>query len=150
MRHWFYKCNARDGGPSGYSGDWLQDVFSRKAETEWGGHYSTKSAEVGHLLDRDVAAGDLVVAYQTDLLAVVGLCTVTKIAGRPGNRKLYVEPLLVFAPPFKIHDHKAGTPLATSPAVNGPVMLRELDRVEARLIITMANASGSAYQEPPR
>lgn len=150
MRYWLYKCNARDGGPSGYSGDWLADVFPWKRASEWGGHYSTRSAEVAHRLNDDVAPGDVVVAYQTDLKAVVGFCRISKITGPHGDRRLFLKPLHVVKPPFKIHDHKSGTPLASSHAVNGMVMLRELERAEAELIAKLSGTPKAVLQAPPK
>ena len=46
MRYWLYKNNSIDGGPAGYRGDWLKEVFTKKGPVRWGGHYSTESYEV--------------------------------------------------------------------------------------------------------
>src|SRR4051794_6760476 len=114
------------GGPAGYWGDWASMVFHSSVEQQWGGHYATRSPQVGARLDSDLAPGDVIVAYQTDDRQVVGFCVLTKITGPPGDRKLYLKPIERLSPPFAIHERKAGTSLATSWAVRGPVMIAEL------------------------
>jgi hypothetical protein len=142
MRYWMYKCNAEEGGPAGYWGDWLGDVFSQKGPIGWGGHYSTRSQEVVHHLDFDVAPGDVAVAYQTDIRAVVGFCRVEamKPEGAPGEIELQLQPIAICSPPCPIHDLKHGTPLEHSNAVNGPVMLRELGRHEMEALLSISGA----------
>jgi hypothetical protein len=139
MRYWLYKCNI-EGGPAGYWGDSRGTVFNKKGPVQWGGDYSTRSREVSKYLADDVAAGDVVVAYQTDLLAVVGYCTVAKITGAPGDRKLWLQPFDVVDPSFRVHDHKVGNVLEESIAVNGPVMLRELTIAEIRTLLDLAGS----------
>jgi len=140
MRCWLYKCNL-EGGPAGYWGDWRKDVFAtRKKEIQWGGDYSTRSNEVHKHLAETIAAGDVIAAYQTDERLVVGFCVVTRMTGRPGDRKIWLAPLHELSPGFAVHDHKHGTPLAASAAVRGPVMLRELDKREAEALVRLAGA----------
>ena len=140
MRYWLYKCNV-DGGPAGFWGDWRSMVFNRKGPVGWGGHYSTRSPEVAKHLDNDVTVGDVVVAYQTDEREVVGFCTVVAIKpSRHGGMELRLQPIAVLRKGFRIHDLKAGTPLASSSAVNGRVMLRELEPAEMRVLVSLAGA----------
>lgn len=141
-RYWLFKNNRAEGGPSGYWGDWLADVFSQAKNHQWGGSYSTLSPEVWNLLDHEVAVGDVVVAYQTDVKSVVGFCLVTRMTGPVGQqaRKIWLAPIEQLDSPFRIHEHKAGTPLATSAAVNGPVMLRELERAEMEALVRLSGA----------
>lgn len=139
MRYWLYKCNV-DGGPAGYWGDWRSMVFVKKGATQWGGSYSTESFEVWHHLDETVAAGDVVVAYQTDTTSVVGFCSVTKVTGPSGDRRLWLKPIEYLDPGFKIHQAKKGTVLESSAAVSGPVMLRELERNEMAELVRLAGA----------
>jgi hypothetical protein len=139
MRYWLYKCNL-DGGPAGYWGDWLQMVFGKASSTQWGGHYSTLSPEVSRYLDEEVGTGDVVVAYQTNMRSIVGFCRISKITGGVGDRKLYLQPIYALNTPFQVHAAKAGTPLERSAAVNGPVMMRELDRTQMKSIIDLTRA----------
>lgn len=160
-RRWDDAAADVEGGPAGYWGDWRGMVFNQKGSVEWGGDYSTRSPEVSNYLANEVAVGDVVVAYQTNLRSVVGYCSVAKVTGQPGARKLWLQPFEVVDPPLAIHDHKAGSLLERSIAVNGPVMLRELSRAEMQAIIDLAGsphrvlrglpvASGwAARQAPP-
>lgn len=148
MRYWLYKCNT-EGGPAGYWGDWRGMVFNKKGPVQWGGDYSTRSHEVSNYLASDVSPSDVVVAYQTNLQAVVGYCTVSRITGPPGDRKLWLQPFEVVDPPFRIHDHKRGSVLAQSGAVNGPVMLRELDRTEMEALLALAGSPQRVLRGQP-
>ncbi|MFC5263022.1 hypothetical protein ACFPJ1_12975 [Kribbella qitaiheensis] len=135
-RYWLYKCNQA-GGPAGYFGDWEADVFCTSAEKQWGGSYSTLAHEVWKRLDDDVAGGDVVVAYQTDLRAVIGFCVVTRMTGPAGRRNILLKPVERLTSPFAIHEHKRGTLLEGSHAVNGMVMLRELGRPEMETLLQL-------------
>jgi len=139
VRYWLYKNNTK-GGPAGYWGDWLADVFPAKAASEWGGHYATMSAEVAGLLDHEMSQGDVVVAYQTDTKSVVGFLRITTITGPPGDKKLYLRRTYRLPNPFLIHKHKHGTSLETSAAVKGPVTLRELHDDEMADLIRLSGA----------
>lgn len=139
MRYWLYKCNI-EGGPAGYAGDWRNGVFRSEGATEWGGHYSTASPEVARLLDDFVNVGDVVVAYQTNEKAIVGFCRIDDIEGKPGDLKVVLQPIHELAEPFLIHQHKKGTVLERSSAVQGPVMLRELERSEMEELVRLSGA----------
>ena len=149
MRYWIYKCNRREGGPAGYSGDWASMVFHKKGEAEWGGSYASRSAEVWNYLDHDVSAGDVIVAYQTDEKAVIGFCTVARISGPMGDRVLRLLPIERLATPLMIHRRKHGTILARSNAVNGPVMLRELQAKEMKALLKLSGSPGRILQGRP-
>lgn len=137
MRYWLYKVNRR-GGPAGWSGDWEEDLFASAKSRRWGGHEASLSPEVHRALDEEISVGDVIVAYQTDRKVVVGYARVESVTGRPRARGIVLQPIERVDPPLKIHEHKHGTPLASSNAVKGPVMLRELQRseMEALLLLT--------------
>ncbi|WP_156895167.1 hypothetical protein [Rhodococcus sp. 2G] len=149
MTYWLYKCNAGEGGPSGYAGDWLRGVFSRGGPVDWGGDYSTQSQEVSKYLAKEVAAGDVVVAYQTDTKSVVGFCTIARLTGDPGDRTLFLQPIHWLTPAFLVHEHKAGTPLEHSIAVNGPAAFRKLPTAEMKALVTLSGAPGRVLQGKP-
>ena len=140
MRYWLYKCNV-EGGPAGYWGDWRTNVFaSRKKEIEWGGDYSTLSPEVHKHLRESVEAGDVIAAYQTDQRLVVGFCRITRMSGRAGQRKIWLTPIHELNPGFAIHERKHGSPLESSTAVRGMLMLRELDKTEMETLVRLSGA----------
>jgi EVE domain len=155
MRVWLYKCNYEEGGPAGYYGDWLSMVFDKYAKTKkpvrWGGHYSTKSPEVANYLSYDLHPGDLIVSYQTDEKAIVGVCEVTSVRdstkthnfhGRQG-KEMWVKPVKRFRRPLPIHEVKRGTILALPhcAVTSSMVMLRELELPEAALILKLGGVS---------
>ena len=156
MRYWLYKNNSIDGGPAGYRGDWLKEVFTKKGPVRWGGHYSTESYEVAKHLEQDVTVGDVVAAYQTDITSVVGFCRVAdiKVSSRshshstPVGLELHLQPIAVITP-FRIHRYKRGTVLEHSIAVNGPVMLRELEPNEMKELVRISGASKSVLKGQP-
>ena len=115
-------------------------VFNQVGPVQWGGDYSTRSREVSNYLADKISAGDVVVAYQTNLHAVVGYCTVSRITGPSGARELWLQPFEVVDPQFRIHEHKRGTALEQSVAVNGPVMLRELSKAEMSVLTQLAGS----------
>lgn len=129
-RYWLYKKKNDEGA----------DVFASTHPVEWGGHHSTRSAEVARTLNDDVGVGDVVVAYQTDVKAVIGFLRLARVEGPRDARRLFVEPLHRVDPPFAIHEHKAGTSLAGSPAVGGSVMLRELSAEEMADLVRLSGA----------
>lgn len=137
---WLYKNNAGEGGPAGYCGDWLPDVFSQAAAVEWGGHHSTRSPEVANYLNEDVREGDVIVAYQTDDKLIVGFCRIERIAGPRNHKRLWLKPIHQLAQPLPIHVAKRGTILERSKAVNGPLMLRKLTGEEMRVMVLLAGA----------
>lgn len=138
-RYWLYKNNTA-GGPAGYCGDWASMVFNDASQKQWGGHYATRSPQVGRRLDEDVRSGDVVVAYQTDTRCIVGFCVITKVVGPVGDRRLHLKPIELLSVPFPIHDRKAGTCLELSWAVRGPVMLAELTSAEMQELITLTGS----------
>lgn len=149
MRYWLYKAN-RDGGPRTDGGDWVQDVFMKRSAQDWGGSDCTFSPESIHLIDDEMSVGDVVVAYQTDDEAVVGFCRVERIYGDPGEKRMVVLPIQRIIPGFPIHQHKHGTVLASSSAVNGPVMLRELDRAQMEELLMLSGAPRRVMQGKPK
>jgi hypothetical protein len=149
VRYWLYKCNAADGGPAGYFGDWRTEVFNRARPIGWGGHYSSNSPEVWKALDERAGVGDVVVAYQTDERSVVGFCLISSIRARPPGVELVLRPLALLPDGFEIHAAKKGTILEHSAAVNGPVMLRELSAPEMKVLVRLAGGPASVLRGQP-
>ncbi|MGH3318544.1 MAG: hypothetical protein ACRDO0_20545 [Nocardioidaceae bacterium] len=150
LRYWLYKMKKGSAKP-GAGGDWETDVFSSAEAVEWGGHHSTRSAEVAKTLNDGVSVGDVVVAYQTDAKTVVGYLRLVRIEGPRDERRLFLQPIHRIDPPFPIHEHKAGTSLAESAAVAGSVMLRELSEQEMQDLVRLSGAPESVVraEDPP-
>jgi hypothetical protein len=150
VRFWLYKVKRGSAKP-GAGDDWETDVFSSAEPVEWGGHRSTRSAEVAKTLNDGVSVGDVVVAYQTDAKTVVGYLRLVRIEGPRDARRLFLQPIHRIDPPFPIHEHKAGTSLAESTAVSGSVMLRELSQAEMQDLVRLSGAPESVVraEDPP-
>jgi hypothetical protein len=149
LRYWLYK--VKKNGALGTGGDWEADVFSSAEPVEWGGHHSTRSAEVAKTLNDVVSVGDVVVAYQTDAKVVVGHLRLVRIDGPRDARRLVLQPIHRIDPPFPIHEHKAGTSLAASTAVSGSVMLRELSEQEMQDLVRVSGTPERVLraEDPP-
>ena len=139
MRFWIYKCNNRPNG-RGTSGDWLAEVFSSAEPVVWPGHSGSGAAEVHQALDERMSIGDVVVAFQTNRRAIMGMCRVTGVVGDPGAIDLVLEPIHCFGEPFRVHEARAGTSLERCAALIGRVTLRELSRDE---MVTLIDLSGA-------
>jgi hypothetical protein len=139
MRFWFYKCNVRPNG-TGTSGDWLAEVFSSSDTVVWPGHSGSGSAEVHRALDERMSVGDVVVAFQTNRRAIMGMCRVNEVVGDPGAVDLVLAPIHCFATPFRVHEARVGTSLERCGALIGRVALRELTRDE---MVTLVDLSGA-------
>lgn len=150
LRYWLYKVK-KGSAKAGAGGDWETDVFASTEPVEWGGHHSTRSAEVAKTLNDGVSVGDVVVAYQTDAKTVVGYLRLVRIEGPRDARTLFLQPIHRIDPPFPIHEHKAGTSLAESTAVSGSVMLRELSEQEMQDLVRLSGAPESVVraEDPP-
>ena len=142
MRYWLYKNNSAEGGPAGYRGDWLGEVFQDDTVKGWGGHYSSASPVVWRLLSEDVSVGDVVLAYQSDSQEVVGFCVVDDLTGPNDNVELQLRPVERIAP-LKIHKAKKGTPLEGSAALKSRYMLSELTAAEMGDICSLTGADRS-------
>jgi hypothetical protein len=149
VRYWLYK--VKKTGAPGAGGDWEADVFSSAEPVEWGGHHSTRSAEVAKALNDVVSVGDVVVAYQTDAKVVVGYLRLVRIDGPRDARRLFLQPIHRIDPAFPIHEHKAGTSLAGSTAVSGSVMLRELSEQEMQDLVRVSGTPERVLraEDPP-
>ena len=88
--------------------------------------------------------------HQTDDEAVVGFCRVERVYGEPGEKRMVVLPIERVSPGFRIHRHKHGTVLATSSAVNGPVMLRELDGAHMDVLLKLSGTPRRLMQGKPK
>jgi hypothetical protein len=115
VRLWVYKCNALNLPHQVAWGDW-DEVFSGKRNTEWGGSQTMRSTASLHILWEEMTPGDVILAYQTDLQAAVGLCQLTDLVdyvdqdGEP-QREMWLRPIERFPQPVKIHQLKGADPV---------------------------------------
>lgn len=128
-------------------------VFDSPGLREWGGTFSTRSPQSQRHVREEMAPGDVVVAYQTDHKAVVGFCRVDSVGptdrGGPDDLEIQLEPIECLEEPLLIHEVKKGTVLASSTAVNGMVMLRELSKPEMEELVRLAGAPKRVLKGQP-
>jgi hypothetical protein len=156
MRYWYYKNNAAEGGPAGYWGDWLRMFFTQLGPEQWGGTDTFVSPEVKNYLMKDIHKGDVIVAYQTDLMAVVGFAVVDRVeyTAKPTSSvfdpikkaDLYLQPIHVLDELFLIHEHKSGTILEHDSAVNGQPGIRPLTPEAFKAIVDLSGSPSSVLK----
>lgn len=103
---WVYKCNRNSQDFATAKGDW-DEVFQKTGPTKWGGSWCTSNPVSKHILNEEMAAGDLILAYQTDDRQIVGVCRVHRIEGERNERNLWLKPIHRFVPTVSVHELKA-------------------------------------------
>src|SRR5437899_1115565 len=93
---WVYKCNRH----SDQEGDW-DEFFDRSGRggLAWGGTWSTGSGAARQAI-ADVQKGDLVLCYQVDERAILGLAKVRRLDEDKYDITLVLSPVERFAQPF--------------------------------------------------
>jgi Domain of unknown function (DUF3883) len=117
---WVYKCNARNLPHQVAWGDW-EEVFSQPDPREWGGSETMRNPSSLHILWEQMAVGDLILAYQTDQQAAVGLCEVEELVDYVDEldqpqREMILRPIERFPEPVKIHQLKHADPVLRAAA----------------------------------
>jgi hypothetical protein len=112
---WVYKCNVLNLPHQGGWGDWAE-VFNQQGPVPWGGSETMRSTSSLHILWEEMAPGDVVLAYQTDQQAAVGLCVVEDLVDYVDDldapqREMILRPIERFPQPVKIHQLKRGDPV---------------------------------------
>lgn len=77
MAYWMYKCNAKRSVSPVYRGNW-NVFFESSGAREWGNAKRLPAL-------RQLSAGDIVIAYQTDRNELVGVAEVVENHGRSNN-----------------------------------------------------------------
>ena len=110
MNLWVYKVrNDPDTEYNAY-GDW-ESVFAEPwRDHAWGGAWASSRADDKRIFDDEIERGDLVLAWQSDLSAAIGLCEVT--GSQPSEHyglDLVLRPVERFSAPVKLHVLKRTT-----------------------------------------
>jgi Domain of unknown function (DUF3883) len=122
--------------------------LQRRPAQGMGGSQTMASTGSLHILWQEMSPGDMVLAYQTDLRAAVGLCEVDDLVdyvdeeGEP-QRDMMLRPVESFAEPVKLHELKRTDPvLAGARALRPgwPQTLYATTPEEARALLTACNA----------
>ncbi|MGD0595832.1 MAG: hypothetical protein ABSB54_19365, partial [Acidimicrobiales bacterium] len=75
MRLYVYKCRDDPATTFNAYGNW-NDVFGRPGVAQWGGAWATENSMSRRIFEEELRTGDLILAYQTDLRAAVGVAEV--------------------------------------------------------------------------
>jgi hypothetical protein len=130
---WLYKWNDRGQFHAGLGRNW------RLAFEQGGRHTGHGFANpVGRALIAKVQAGDLIIAYQTDQRAAIGICRVVGVVPEGDEPAVQFEPTLLFANAVKLHELKRSVPelQAVQALRQGPVQsFYELTPGEARTVL---------------
>jgi len=135
-RLWVYKCNTAQHDHQWSWGDW-DDVLMADGPVPWGTTELIGSALSRRLIEHEMAVGDLVLAWQTNRAAAVGLCRITKL-------ERYVD--LEGDEQTQIYLQRVGEPFV-------PVKLHQLKRTNTALAKVRALQPafvGTIYETTPR
>lgn len=146
-----YKNRSQSNASQAAYGDW-RGFFAEyarqrtKRPIEWGGSWATRSAAQKRIFQEEVRVGDLILCYQTDVQAGIGVARVTTLTQRgDGENQLWLEPVERFPKPVRLHDlkKKAYPQLQGVFALKaGPIMtLYETNRQEAYWLLDAAQSS---------
>ena len=95
---WIYKCNIA----SPHNGDWTYFFEELGGCSEWGGTWSIDSNASLQFLREEIQVRDLMLAWQSDRQAAVGLCRVTGLPFDGYETSIFLETLMRFARPIKL------------------------------------------------
>ena len=144
-RLYVYKCrNDPDTEFSAY-GDWLR-VFEAAGPVAWGGVWATQHPTSIEIFESEIQPGDLILAWQTDKHAAVGVAEVVGFEMRGQDRQVLLEAREEFPRPVQLHKLKK----STNPELNSVSALKQgkvatiyrTDHSEARALL---NACSSRY-----
>ena len=142
---WMYKWNDKGRFHRGKGRKW-DEVFDSGAEFTGYGFDNP----FGRKLIPEVAPGDVIIAYQTDRRAAVGICEVLEVETNESEPRLRFVARRRFASPVKLHDLKrSDKQLSEVEALRqGPVQI--LYRLTPDEAGTVLNACGLTKDEVRR
>jgi hypothetical protein len=128
-RIWMYKSNNRPRPGQTSKGNWRSDFFGETGPGggRWGGEWGINSKSSLSILRKEMKAGDLIIAYQSDTKEIVGLCRVRRVAVFDPEKGIEMDlvPACLFDEPVPIHalkrklDQELNTVSALKPGFAG-------------------------------
>ena len=110
MNLWVYKVRNDPNTNHLAWGDW-SSVFEEPWQARrWGGAWATAKPDGKRIFNEEMSKGDLILAWQSDRAAAIGLCEVVgwEESSTEGT-DLVLRPIEVFARPVRLHDLKKTT-----------------------------------------
>jgi predicted RNA-binding protein with PUA-like domain len=144
-RTWLYKWNGLGRFHEGKQRDW-ETVFDSVEEVPGFGFENA----VGQKLLAEVAIGDIIVAYQTEQRAAIGICEICGVERTDSRPHVRFVPRRRFARPAKLHDlKKSNERLREVDALRqGPVQsFYRLTNEEARTVLVACGLTESEVSE---
>src|SRR3990172_2696954 len=140
---WVYKCNARNLPHQRSYGDW-ERFFDDPGDGRWGGTWGIGNPASRKILLEKMQAGDLILAYQTDRRAAIGICELIELVEtEEGETEMLLAPRERFTSPVDILSLKKSDPsVATIGAFRqGQVQtLYETSQEEAQTLLRVCGA----------
>jgi hypothetical protein len=97
-----YKCRNDPSTTNAAYGDW-ESTLKRKSAFVWGGAWATRSAYSRRLFEEEIGPGDLVLAWQVDKGAALGLCEVTGFKTAQRGQEIKLKWVEVFPSPVLLN-----------------------------------------------
>lgn len=145
-----YKCrNDPDAGNTSF-GDWF-DVLAEKRAFIWGGAWATAQPRSRRLFEEELAAGDLILAWQSDRQAAVGVCKVDSFKSTTRGQEVLFRWIERFDPPMHINEEKRTNPrLAAVRAFKqgNAGTLYPTTRAEARVLLQACHSTLASRFKP--
>jgi hypothetical protein len=125
-------------------GDW-EWFFENPGDGRWGGTWGIGNPASRRILLKEIQAGDLILAYQTDRRAAIGICEVLDLAeDQEGETEIFLKPIERLARPVDILSLKRSDPSVAEIRAfrQGQVQtLYETSQEEARTLLEVCGAS---------
>ena len=96
---WIYKCNANDVQSAG---DWNVFFEDLGGAGQWGGTWCINNGYSRQILLEQMDFDDLVLAWQTDQRAAIGLCRVTDLPNDGEHIAIHLETVKRFREPIRL------------------------------------------------
>lgn len=100
-----YKCRNDPAAGNVSFGNWF-DVLAEKRAFIWGGARATAQPRSRRLFEEDLAVSDLILAWQSDRQAAVGICEVDSFKSTRRGQEVLLTWLERFDPPVHINEVK--------------------------------------------
>lgn len=107
-RLYVYKVRNSPHQQFAADGDW-RDVFRSPKKMLWVGSWATGHPSSRRIFDQDLRMGDLILAWQSNRSAAVGVCEVADFKNTERGKEVALLPVEEFVAPVRLHELKRTT-----------------------------------------
>ena len=104
-RLYVYKCRNDPNTEFSAYGDW-SSVFDSSGPVMWGGTWATKHPTSLEIFESELQSGDLILAWQTDKRAAIGIAEVVGFKMRGQDQHVLLQARERFPVPVPLHELK--------------------------------------------